>query len=348
MKLRSTIALGLAGLLIGVIGMGCPPRKPKPSERVYTNEQEILDRFVKNYGTGNVDVSGALSYNPLETLSGQLARTLEANSMQSLKATSEVYHIYVGKWNDTHGFPYFGMPENAINLEPAFKGAVNSGNLNGEQNGNQTAKYWLSNGFYGDNTANGYRFKVPTEIEGQGIETQMYACLIGEQRLDIKNIREVGSGIYLINPDTGKLEYIEGGGIIFLQDGSLSDSEIKSWGTIALNPNYSVIFTGNNFHDTDNPSFVPAIFFYDATPMIPGLNPNPNPLPSGVQSVSMKSNTFENLETAIYVTTGFQTGDVFAGGGNSFINVGAAIECEDGNTVDVDATGNYWAETTQN
>src|SRR3989344_3111356 len=100
MKLRSTIVLGLAGLVM-TFSSSCPLPKPQPSERVYTNEQEILDRFVKNYGTGNVDVSGALSYNPLETLSGQLARTLEANSMQSLKATSEVYHIYVGKWNDT-------------------------------------------------------------------------------------------------------------------------------------------------------------------------------------------------------------------------------------------------------
>jgi len=82
--------------------------------------------------------------------------------------------------------------------------------------------------------------------------------------------------------------------------------------------------------------------------MIPDLKSILTPIKATTQSVSMKSNTFENLETAIYVTTGFQTGDVFAGGGNSFINVGAAIECEDGNTVDVDATGNYWAETTQN
>ena len=290
---------------------------PEPIEIVYTDPQEIKDKFIVNEGTGEVYVGGALTQDPNTEIASALRNNEFQTSFTTLRALEDITNIYVTHANITK--------ENYI--------VVNSIRAMGDIINlyDRPASVFIDNGYY-EGDASLVLLHNPTQIEGNGKNNTTLATLImGLEYLGVKDLTSVGEIVDAFGS-------VWAGSFAFYNSGEFYDSELTGVSAIGVNTLTPFTMSNVQFRDINNPIFNVG-FYFNENEDVSNIVDNP--------IVKISYTTFQDLPIAIEIHSRTDIGDVenANGGYNTFRDVGTGIYYRLGSTEDSFAEGNYWAES---
>jgi hypothetical protein len=286
----------------------------QPTELVYTDSQEIQDRFIINEGTGNVYVEDALTEDPNSVIASSL-RNNEFKDSFTLRALDDITNIYV-----THNPLLRG---NSFTVD-SLRDMETISNLY-----NRPSKVWIDEGHYGGD-ALPIILLNPVQIEGEGKNnTSIEPFIVGIQYMGVKDLTSIGEYFDYFGED-------EAGSFLFYAGGELYDSIFTDLGAMGVSSGHDFTMSNVLFHNIDNPFHDTSFYFQEDDNSTRALS-----------DIDISYTTFENLPIAMYVTKKANIGNVAVAdkGNNTFRDVGTAIYYSSDNTEDSFAEGNYWAES---
>lgn len=287
----------------------------QPTELVYTDPQEIQDRFIVNEGTGNVYVGGALTEDPNSVIASSL-RNNEFKDSFTLRTLDDITNIYV-----THNLL---LRDNSFTVN-SLRDMETISNLY-----DRPSKVWIDEGHYEADKELIILWN-PVQIEGEGKNNTSIATeLLGVQYMGVKDLTSYGQTINFYGE-------VEAAGLIFNGGGELYDSIVTDLGTTAVNANKEFNMNNVLFHDINNPIHIGAFHFQGDQVSSREINSN----------TKIAYTTFENLDIAFYISSKIDASNIedTDNGNNTFRNINTAIYHSSDNTEDSFAEGNYWAES---
>lgn len=290
----------------------------QPTELVYTDPQEIQDRFIVNEGTGFVYVDNALEKDPNTELASSLRNNnFEITFSDTARSLEGITNIYVTD------FPSLTR-DNSFTVN-SLRAMSDTSNLY-----TNPTRVWIDEGHY---VGDGFPIILfnPTQIEGVSKNTtSIGGAILAVDYLGVKDLTIYGETVDFFGDE-------ESAGIVFNSKGELYDLNITELGVIGVDADSQFTMSNVFFYDINNPQF-PAAFHFQ------GSNNNTREINSDTK---ISYTTFQNLPIAFNIRRSIDASNIdnIDGGNNTFRDVGIVIYHSSDNTEDSFAEGNYWAES---